>query len=184
MLDFEGTQTTYVVEVTAMDPFGKSASTMVTITVTDENEPPEVTPPGDPCEADTAATPVTVECDYDENGMDAVASFSGMDPEGEMIAWSLAGNDAGDFSITGGELTFNKSPNFEDPADADTNNEYLVTVVATEVRAPGSLELAQSTGHFGDRERRERGRALLVHAEPAPGEGRVDCDRYGHSDRS
>ena len=42
MLDFEGTQTTYMVEVTADDPFGKSASTMVTITVTDVNEPPEV----------------------------------------------------------------------------------------------------------------------------------------------
>ena len=38
-LDFEGSQTTYVVEVTATDPFGGSGSTMVTIMVTDMNEP-------------------------------------------------------------------------------------------------------------------------------------------------
>ena len=43
MLDFEGSQTTYVVEVTAKDPFGKSDSTTVTITVTNVNEPPDLT---------------------------------------------------------------------------------------------------------------------------------------------
>ena len=68
-LNFEGPQTTYMVEVTATDPFGLSASTMVTIMVTDVNEAPELTPPGDPCKevqgTDDAAT-----CDYDENGTD------------------------------------------------------------------------------------------------------------------
>ena len=32
-----------------------------------------------------------------------------------VIAWSLAGDDAEDFDITGGVLSFKKSPNFEDP---------------------------------------------------------------------
>ena len=41
-LDFEGSQTTYMVEVTARDPFGLEDSTMVTIMVTDENEAPEL----------------------------------------------------------------------------------------------------------------------------------------------
>ena len=39
-LDFESSKTTYVVEVTATDPFGGSDSTMVTIMVTDMNEGP------------------------------------------------------------------------------------------------------------------------------------------------
>ena len=142
-LDFEGSQTTYMVEVKATDPFGLNASTMVTITVTDVNEKPEVTPPGDPCEQD--ATTMAVTCDYDENGTDPVANFSAMDPEGEMIVWSLVGDDAADFDITGGVLSFSKSPNFESAADEDTDNDYEVKVVATEVRAPGSLDLAQST---------------------------------------
>ena len=51
--------------------------------------------------------------DYDENGTDPVANFSAMDPEGENIAWSLAGDDASDFDITGGVLSFKKSPNYE-----------------------------------------------------------------------
>ena len=150
MLDFEGGQTTYMVEVTANDPFGKSASTMVTIIVTDANEKPELTPPGDPCKSDTNANPVTVTCDYDEKGMDAVGNFSAMDPEGEMIVWSLADVDAADFDITGGVLSFKKSPNYESPTDrADSadagggDNVYQVDVIATEVRAPGSLDLAQ-----------------------------------------
>ena len=145
-LDFEGSQTTYVIEVTADDPFGMSDSTTVTITVTDANEPPEVTAPGDPCEQDASTKAVT--CDYDENGMDPVGTFNGMDPEGEMIAWSLAGDDAASFDITGGVLTFKKAPNYENTRGAGgttADNTYDVTVVATEVRAPGSLDQAEST---------------------------------------
>ena len=58
--------------------------------------------------------------------------------------------DAADFDITGGALTFSKSPNYESPTDRPDSsnagggdNVYQVDVVATEVRAPGSLELAQ-----------------------------------------
>ena len=114
---------------------------MVTIMVTDANEAPELTAPGDPCMQN--ATTKAVTCDYDENGMDAVGTFTGMDPEGEMIVWSLSGDDAADFDITGGVLSFSKSPNYESPADANTDNVYMVNVIATEVRTPGSLDLAQ-----------------------------------------
>ncbi len=149
MLDYEGSQTTYMVEVTGSDPFGLEASTMVTIMVTDVNEKPEVTAPGDPCKQD--ATTMAVTCEYDEKGTDPVANFSGMDPEGEMIVWSLAGADASDFDIPDGVLSFKKSPDYEDPkgtpdtgTDTDDDNSYEVMVVATEVRAPGSLDLAKS----------------------------------------
>ena len=83
-----------------------------------------------------------------------------MDPEGENIVWSLAGDDASYFDITGGVLSFNKPPSYEsatdracdadgsvkiDPVDEGAgDNSYEVRVVATEVRAPGSLDLAQS----------------------------------------
>ena len=55
-----------------------------------------------------------------------------MDPERTAIIWSLSGTDAGDFNITDGVLTFKQSPNYEDPADANTDNEYEVTVVVTD----------------------------------------------------
>ena len=37
-----------------------------------------------------------------------------------MIAWSLGGDDAADFDITGGVLSFAKSPNYEAAADEET----------------------------------------------------------------
>ena len=41
-LDYEGGQTTYVIEVMAEDPFGLSDSTTVTIEVQNVNEPPDL----------------------------------------------------------------------------------------------------------------------------------------------
>ena len=116
-LDFESSKTTYVVEVTADDPFGLSASTMVTITVTDVNEPPEVmlTPPVE-IMGEAAV-------DYEENGTGDVATYTSTGTD-----WSLSGDDAGLFDITGGVLTFIDPPDFEAPADADTDNAYEVTV--------------------------------------------------------
>ncbi len=50
----------------------------------------------------------------------------------ETVAWSLEGDDAGDFSITSsGVLSFAAAPDFEAPADADRDNTYAVTVKAT-----------------------------------------------------
>ena len=146
-LDFESSKTTYTVEVKATDPFGLSDTTNVTIMVTNDNEKPVVTPPGDPCK--TAEGTGAVACDFDENGTDPVGSFSAVDPEGEAVSWSLGGADAGDFTITGGVLSFRNSPNYEDqarvPQDGQApDNSYEVMVIATEVRAPGSLEIAQS----------------------------------------
>ena len=70
--------------------------------------------------------------DYPENGTDAVATFTAIDPEGESIVWSLAGDDMEDFDIEDGVLTFKSPPDFEMRADAGTNNTYEVTVKASD----------------------------------------------------
>ena len=68
---------------------------------------------------------------YAEDRTDPVATFTATDPEEKDITWSLAtGGDAEDFDIDGGVLTFAEQPDYEDPADADTNNTYTVTVQA------------------------------------------------------
>ena len=138
-LDFEGDQTSYELVVTAMDPFGESDSTTVTLTVTNVNEEPELTG-GE-----------LAEDGYPEN-IAAVATFTAMDPEGADIKWDVGGTDGAKFDITGGVLTFKDAPNFEMPGDADhtaeldggdpiiagdadnaaANNEYVVIVMATE----------------------------------------------------
>ena len=108
------TDNIYMVTVNASD--GTDMATHeVTVTVTDVDEVP------------TIAGDATI--DYAENGTGDVATYTAMDPEEATITWSLSGTDADVFDISGaGVLTFNESPDYEMPADADTDNMYSVTI--------------------------------------------------------
>ena len=80
--------------------------------------------------------------EYAENGMGPVATYTAMDPDMTAIAsWSLVGTDAEAFDISGGVLTFKKSPDYEMPTDvvgtgdstaAAGDNMYEITVQATD----------------------------------------------------
>ena len=62
--------------------------------------------------------------------------------------WSLKGTDAEDFNIgnqtgsTPGQLTFKEIPNYEMPADANSDNMYMVTVVVTDAGIEGKGKLS------------------------------------------
>ena len=123
MLDHE-TNPAYEVTVTARDPEGLSSSVDVTIMVTDVDEAPEITVGG-------LAISGMTRVDYDEDRRDAVATYVASGPESANARWSLEGDDAADFRISaGGELTFVRAPDYENPADADTDNTYMVTIMA------------------------------------------------------
>ena len=112
-----GRNNEYLVAVVATDEEGLRGSLDVTVTVNDVNEPPTIT--GDDSES------------YPENSTRSVASYRATDPEGRDITWLLSGTDQGDFDISAsGVLTFQSSPDFENPVDADGDNDYLVTVQA------------------------------------------------------
>ena len=68
-LDFEAAKTVYMVTITATDSFGDSASIDVTITVTDVDEPPDVT--GTPPQRNMP-----------RRGAGSVATYTAVDPEG------------------------------------------------------------------------------------------------------
>ena len=113
----------HMVMVTVTDPAGASDSIMVTIMVTDENDPASIT---------VDATSVS----YPEGSMEPVATFSATDQDGDPIVWSLSGRDAGDFTIDGGVLSFKSPPNYESPVSGASGtqaekNVYKVTVEAT-----------------------------------------------------
>jgi hypothetical protein len=58
-----------------------------------------------------------------------------VDPEGTAVTYSISGGaDSARFSInaTSGALSFNAAPNFEAPADADSNNIYVVHLSASD----------------------------------------------------
>ena len=89
--------------------------------------------------------------EYAENGTGPVATYTAVDPEGTLVKWSLLVedllvDDAGDFSISGGVLSFKKSPDYESPkgggpdAETDMSNTYSVTVVATDATRRASMK--------------------------------------------
>ena len=124
-LDYE-VKSRNTVTVTATDPDGLSDSATVTIRVTDVDE--------DPVVSGNAAI------DYAENGAGMVAAYTAADPENGDIAWSLSGDDADDFEISGaGMLTFMSPPDFESPTDANADNMYSVMVVASDGTNDGAM---------------------------------------------
>ena len=74
--------------------------------------------------------------DHPENTTNVNATYTASGASGP-VAWTVSGDDAGAFTISGGMLTFNTAPNFEAAADANTDNMYNVTVVAT---ADGNMD--------------------------------------------
>ena len=125
-LNFESSQTTYMVEVTATDPFGGTGSIMVTIMVTDMNEGPTLTlgPGSTPPSEGVVGGRGTVSV---QEGTTTVWTYT---TTITSPTWALSGADADDFSISGGVLEFTSPPDYEAPTDANTDNVYMVTVMA------------------------------------------------------
>ncbi len=109
-------------------------SVKVIITGVKEPEPPEIT------------GPASVE--YSEDRTDAVATYAVANP----VAWTLPEDDAGDFSISNGVLTFNTPPDYEaksvysvtvtatDPSNA--SDSIPVTITVTNVEEAGTVDLS------------------------------------------
>ena len=100
------------------DGTGLSDEREVTVTVT--NLPPTI--------SSGSGSP-----SYDEGGAGPVATYVASDPGGGDITWSLLGTDEQAFRISQtGVLTFKAPPDFENPVDAGRNNEYSITVIASD----------------------------------------------------
>ena len=104
----------------------------VAITVSDVNEPPDITSTGT-----SHTAPSFAEIAFDATSPDlSVVTYTADDPESNTLAWSVSGTDAASFTIDStGKLSFSTRPNFEIPADvADSNmmgaddNVYKVVV--------------------------------------------------------
>ncbi len=74
---------------------------------------------------------------FDECGTCPVGTYSASDDDGDSISWSLPNTsietDRGDFDIcTRGVLTFEDTPDYEDPDDSNGDNVYKITVRASD----------------------------------------------------
>ena len=143
-LDFD-TNPTDTVSVVATDPAGGTETKEVTITINDVNEDPVIT------DGDTKATVAEVTDDSTPQAGTPYAAYPEVSTApcaAATCTWSLEGTDAGDFNIgnqtggTPGQLTFKEAPNYEAPADANGDNEYMVTVVVTDAGIDGKGKLS------------------------------------------
>ncbi len=129
----------YNITVTARDTASNTREIIVTVTVTDVNERPDINE-----NFDAPRNYMEIEYDFMGTGPD-VHTFMAEDYDDmDTFTWSLLGADAGDLDIDpmSGVLTFTQNsglnagplPNFEAPQDDSTggSNTYNVTVVATD----------------------------------------------------
>jgi hypothetical protein len=116
-----GGDNTYVVVITATDGASNATNQTLTVTITNVNEAPTISTNGSgETHAVTQAENLTTVLTYTATDVDA----------GSSLSFSISGTDAADFAInsSSGVLTFASSPDFEAPADSDTNNTYVVVV--------------------------------------------------------
>ena len=166
-LDYE-TNPTLMVEVTARDPHGETATITVTIRVTDVDEAPVIMATAGGLRITGPYQPVP----YAENGTGDVADYSVSGANGGTATWSLTGSDGGDFDISeGGVVTFKNAPDYESESsytftvNAAVNGESAerdVTVSVTNVDEPGVVSFSV----FADPVR--GGRALTAEREQTP----------------
>lgn len=123
-LDGDGNNT-YIVVVTAMDSASNTSNQTLTVTITNVNESPSIS---------TNASASTYAVSQAEN-LSSVITYSATDVDASTsLAWSISGTDAADFSIVSGSgaLTFTSNPDYEAPADSDTNNTYIVIITVSD----------------------------------------------------
>ena len=126
-----GLDNVYDVTVQARDDVRNTASLPITVTVTDVDEPPEITGQQALSFAENHATD------------QVLASYRATDPEdpfADITRWSMSGTDGGDFTVDeSGQLRFRNIPDYERPADSGRDNVYSLSVRASDGSLYGYL---------------------------------------------
>jgi uncharacterized repeat protein (TIGR02543 family) len=120
-----GGDNTYVVVITATDGASNASNQTLTVTITNVNEAPSITING------SGATHAITQVE----NLSSVLTYAATDVDaGASLSFSISGTDAADFSInsSSGVLAFSSSPDFEAPADSDTNNTYVVVITVSD----------------------------------------------------
>ena len=106
------------------------ADRMVKVTVTNVNEAPVIIAGG-------LSISGPVSSRYAEDRTDAVGTYTARGEDPANARWTLEGADAGDFTLSASTgmstmLRFRSQPDYENAADANGDNVYMVTLKATE----------------------------------------------------
>ncbi|MFT4737039.1 MAG: ribosomal protein L27, partial [Paraglaciecola sp.] len=111
------TKGTYTLQVNANDGLNTASQTVI-ITITDVDEIKPVF---------TSATTLN----FVENGTSTAYTIAATDAN--ALTYSLGtGNDEDLFDLNGGLVTFKTTPDFENPTDGNTDNAYVINVIASD----------------------------------------------------
>ena len=126
----DGADNTYNLDITAADATNQTSQSL-SITVTDVNEAPSF-----------ASASVDLNAAENDSSFAHIVDAAADEDSGQTLAYSLSGNDASDFNFDTAtrSLSFKQDPDFENPIDTDANNEYLVTITASD----GDLQATQA----------------------------------------
>lgn len=80
----------------------------------------------------------------------AIGSVTATDADGDSLAYFIQGDDSSLVTLTGNTLAFKAAPDFEAPADANSDNVYEVTVVVSDGSAKDAKDLSISVTNVNE----------------------------------
>ncbi|MTI44749.1 VCBS repeat-containing protein [Roseibium hamelinense] len=115
------------------DEHGGLSSATVTVSITGANDAPELS--------------IAEHYDFTENNEDPVFTATATDAEDDPITFSLVGKDSELLTVDAvtGEVRFKVAPDFETPSDANRDNTYDVTLVATDLNGASNEKSVEVT---------------------------------------
>ena len=134
----DGIKNTYQMNVQAASTTSPNAerttTQIITINVTDADDPPTFT---------TAASALTIM----EGDTTMTAMIEAIDQDGDSVTLALTGGaDQARLRLTGATLSFISTPDFETPTDADANNIYEAEITASSTSSTGFTTTDTATG--------------------------------------
>ena len=147
----DGMRNTYQMNIQASSTTSPNAerttTQLITINVTDADDPPIFTTEADALTIMEGETTMTTEGDAAtimKDDATMTAMIEAIDQDGDPVTLALTGGaDQAQLRLTGSTLSFISAPDFEAPTDADANNIYEVEITAS---SASSTATATGTG--------------------------------------
>lgn len=109
--------------------------------------PTPAPPPANRAPAFTSATTASIA----ENSVGVIYRAAATDADGDTVSFTLGGDDSSRFALSlNGELAFLTPPDFEEPGDANGDNEYRLTLTASDGRATTTQTLTVTVTNLAE----------------------------------
>jgi hypothetical protein len=79
-----------------------------------------------------------------DEGVSEITTIKASDAQGDSVTFSINGDDAGQMNINSstGLLSFNSPPDYENPLDANSDNVYIINIVASDGSLSSSIGIS------------------------------------------